>query len=210
MIRVKICGLRDLASARVAVEAGADLVGFVFAPTRRYVAPELVAAIRRALPRSVGAVGLFVNHDAPTIRSIVQQCRLDFAQLCGEETPAFCRELGVPVVKSLRIREPGDLAALDDYAAVTEWCVLDGFQPGHYGGTGTTFDWHLAAEAARHFRIMLAGGLTPENVATAVEIARPWGVDVSSGVETDGQKDPAKITAFVAAARQSPGAAKGG
>lgn len=201
MIRVKICGLRDLANARAAAEAGADFVGFVFAPTRRYVAPELVAGITRELPGTVQKVGLFVNEPAETIRAITRACQLDYAQLCGDETTEFCRTLGVPAIKALRVRGPDLAAEVERYADAVAWCNLDGFQPNSYGGSGTTFDWNLARPIAQSFQVMVAGGLTPENVAAAIEQANPWGVDVSSGVEVDGQKDPAKIAAFVEAAR---------
>ncbi|HLH74185.1 MAG TPA: phosphoribosylanthranilate isomerase [Chloroflexota bacterium] len=201
-MKVKICGLRDLAAARAAVEAGADYVGFVFAPTRRYVRPEVVSSIVHVLPGSVGKVGLFVNEHPETIRSIVSQCGLDYVQLCGKETPDYCRSLGVPVVKSLPVRGAAFANELDQYLDVAEWCVLDGFRPNAHGGTGQTFDWALAEAVVDRGRIMVAGGLTPENVGEAIRIARPWGVDVSSGVETDGQKDVTKIAAFVAAARR--------
>jgi phosphoribosylanthranilate isomerase len=202
-IAVKICGLREAAHARAAVEAGADLVGFAFAATRRYVAPSIVAEIARDLPSTVRKVGLFVNQPPDEIRSIVATCGLDYAQLCGDETPEFCRSLGVPVIKSLRVRGPEierDVEAFVDSAA---WCILDGFQPNAHGGTGTSFDWDLARDVAGRYRIVVAGGLNPTNVGDAIRIARPWGVDVSSGVETDGVKDVAKIAAFVAAARQA-------
>ena len=200
-VKVKICGLRDLANARAAVEAGVDFVGFVFAPTRRYVSPETVAAIVRAVPGSVQTVGLFVNESAATIRSIARDCGLDYVQLCGDETPAFCRSLGVPAVKSLRVRGPEVIDEVERYAEVVAWCVLDGFQPRSYGGSGTSFDWGVARPIAQRFQVMVAGGLTPGNVGTAIGLAQPWGVDVSSGVETDGQKDAAKIVEFVAAVR---------
>lgn len=200
--RVKICGLREAAHAIAAAEAGADYLGFVFAPTRRYITPEAVAEIRRSLPADVQAVGLFVNAEATAIRSIAQFCRLDFVQLCGDESPEFCRALGVPVIKSLRVRGPEIAHDVARYAEVAAWCVLDGYQPNAYGGTGTGFDWTLAAKLTDRYRIMLAGGLDPANVGIAVATARPWGVDVSSGVETDGRKDIAKISAFVWAARE--------
>ncbi|MGH2458756.1 MAG: phosphoribosylanthranilate isomerase [Chloroflexota bacterium] len=203
-LKVKICGLRDLANARAAVEAGADFVGFIFAPTRRYVAPDVVATICRELPSSVQKVGLFVNERAEVIRTIIQDCRLDYAQLCGDETPEFCRTLGVPAVKSLKVRGPEVLDEVARYAGVVAWCNLDGFQPDQHGGTGTRFDWELAGPVARRFTVMVAGGLTPENVTEAIAVARPWGVDVSSGVETGGQKDPEKIARFVKAAKSFP------
>jgi phosphoribosylanthranilate isomerase len=149
----------------------------------------------------VRKVGLFVNEEPATIREIIAGCALDYAQLCGDESPAFCRDLRVPAVKSLRVEGPEVVAEVERYAAHVAWCILDGYQPNSYGGTGTTFDWPLARELAERFPVMVAGGLTPDNVRIAIELAHPWGVDVSSGVETDGVKDPAKIAAFVQAAR---------
>jgi phosphoribosylanthranilate isomerase len=202
MTKVKICGLRDLANAQIAADAGADFVGFNFAPVRRYVSPDTAREIVRELPASVQKVGLFVNEDPATIRAIVRGCGLDYAQLCGDESPEFCRDLGVPAVKSLRVQGPEIAAEVARYADHVAWCILDGYRPNAYGGTGTTFDWSLARELAGQFPIMVAGGLTPENVAAAIELVAPWGVDVSSGVETDGVKDPVKIVAFLEAARR--------
>jgi phosphoribosylanthranilate isomerase len=198
---VKICGLREVEHAQAAVAAGADLVGFVFAATRRYVSPEIVAGITARLPPTVQKVGLFVNAPADEVRRVVRDCGLDYAQLCGEETPEYCRDLGVPVIRSLRVRGPEVADEVERFASVVAWCQLDGFQPNAYGGTGTRFDWRLATEIAARQTIVLAGGLTPENVAEAITVVRPRGVDVSSGVETDGRKDSAKITAFVRTAR---------
>jgi phosphoribosylanthranilate isomerase len=200
VVRVKICGLRDLEAARAAVEAGADYVGFVFAATRRYVPPETAREIAADLPRRVGRVGLFVNADAPTVREIAATCGLDYVQLCGDEPPEFIRELGIPAIKSLRVRGPEIVEEVGRYAGQVAWCILDTFQAGAYGGTGATFDWRLAQTLAHH-QIMLAGGLDSSNVARAIQTARPWGVDVSSGVETDGRKDPEKIYSFVRAAK---------
>src|SRR5262249_48921139 len=171
MTKVKICGLRDLASARVAIDAGADFVGFVFAPVRRYISPDTVAAIAGELPSSVRKVGLFVNEDPATIRAIVQSCGLDYAQLCGDESPEVCRDFGVRAVKSLRVQGPEIAAEVARYADHVAWCILDGYRPRAYGGTGTSFDWSVARELASEFKIMVAGGLTPENVAAAIELA---------------------------------------
>lgn len=202
-LKVKICGLRELEHARAAADAGADLVGFVFAPTRRYVAPEVVAAIVAALPRTIQTVGLFVNEPANSVRSIVRRCGLSFAQLCGDESIDYCQSLGVPAIKSFRVRGPEVADEISGLAGLVAWSVLDGFQANAYGGTGTSFDWQVARILADRFPIMLAGGLSPANVADAIRVARPMGVDVSSGVETDGSKDIAKIVAFVDAARRA-------
>ncbi|MBI2939541.1 MAG: phosphoribosylanthranilate isomerase [Chloroflexi bacterium] len=205
-IIVKICGIRTLEHALAAAEAGADLVGFVFAPSRRRISPEDALAICRELPRRVGRVGLFVvgeNESPSTVAEIVGRCALDFAQLCGDEPREVCSALPVPAFKSIRVVGLASLAVLPEYRSHVTGFVLDGFAPGHYGGSGQTFDWSLARAAAAVDRILIAGGLTPENVGEAIVQARPWGVDVSSGVETDGQKDAAKIAAFVAAARRT-------
>ena len=200
-MKVKICGIRDVASARGAADAGADLIGFVFAPTRRQVPPELAAAIIRELPSSVGTVGVFVDEEPSRIRAIADACRLDYIQLCGDEPPELCEQLGRPVIKSLKVRGPDIIEEVARYAGVVAWCILEGFQPGAHGGTGASFDWRLARAVTERYTVMLAGGLTPENVEQAIQIARPWGVDVSSGVETNGQKDIRKIAAFISAAK---------
>jgi phosphoribosylanthranilate isomerase len=200
---VKICGLREAEHARVAVDCGADLIGFVFAPTRRYVAPEIVAEIIRDLPRSVPTVGLFVDEQPAVVRSIAQTCGLAYVQLCGDESVDYCCQLGLRLIKSLRVRGPSIAKEVERFAAVAEWCVLDAFQPGAHGGTGTSFDWELARDVGRIYQVIVAGGLTPENVGQAIQTARPRGVDVSSGVESSGRKDPEKIEAFVRAARRA-------
>jgi phosphoribosylanthranilate isomerase len=202
-LTVKICGLRELEHARVAVDSGADLLGFNFASTRRYVAPDIVATITRDLPRSVPSIGLFLDEDPAIVRSIAEQCGLAFVQLCGDESLEYCRTLGIPVVKSLRVRGPEIVDDVERYARVAAWCLLDAYQPNARGGTGTSFDWNIARDLSSRYRIMVAGGLSSVNVAEAIRVARPFGVDVSSGVETDGRKDPAKIAEFIAAARHA-------
>jgi phosphoribosylanthranilate isomerase len=126
---------------------------------------------------------------------------LTYVQLCGDESVDYCRDLGVPFVKSLRVRGPEIAGDVERYASIAAWCQLDAYQPGAHGGTGTSFDWAIARELSRRYHIMVAGGLTPENVGKAIRVARPFGVDVSSGVESNGRKDSDKIAAFVLAAR---------
>jgi phosphoribosylanthranilate isomerase len=200
---VKICGLRELEHVVAAVESGADLVGFVFAPTRRYISPDKVAVIVRNLPRSVAAVGLFVDEDPEQVRSIAEHCGLSYVQLCGDESVEYGRTLGLPYVKSVRVRGPEVVDEVEQHAQFAAWCQLDSYQPNARGGTGTTFDWNFARDLTSRFRIMVAGGLTPTNVGEAIAVTLPYAVDVSSGVETEGRKDPAKIAAFVAAARRA-------
>ena len=200
---IKICGLRETEHAQAAAEAGADLLGFVFAPTRRYIAPGVVAAIAGKLPRAIPLVGLFVDERPDFVRSTVEACSLAYAQLCGSESIEYCRALGVPFVRSFRVRGRDVVDEVERYAAFSAWCHLDAYVPSAYGGTGTSFDWTVARLVTTRHRAMVAGGLTPGNVGDAIRIAQPWGVDVSSGVETGGRKDVDKIVAFVSAARRA-------
>ena len=207
MTIVKICGLRTVEHAHAAVEAGADLLGFIFAPTRRQVRPAEVAAISaavRAMPagRRVGLVGVFVNDPAELMAAIVRECGLDAIQLSGDESEQIVEALppGCMVIKAVRLAGAAEEQGWLRTNAPTR-LLVDAHVPGAYGGSGVVADWERAAELARQRPIILAGGLTPDNVAEAVRQVRPWGVDVSSGVETDGLKDIAKIQAFVTAVR---------
>jgi phosphoribosylanthranilate isomerase len=204
---VKICGLGTAEHARAAVEAGADLIGFIFAPARRQVSPELVAAIAReirAMPggRDVLLTGVFVNEAPARVLEIAERCGLDAIQLSGDEPLADLGPLsGRPLIKTVRLvgaSEQEWLAAAERGAVRLH---VDAHVQGSYGGTGVLSDWEGAAELAGRFPIVLAGGLTPDNVAAAVRQVRPYGVDVSSGVETGGIKDAEKIYAFVSAVR---------
>ena len=202
MLRVKICGITRPEDAVAAAEVGADAIGLVFYPkSRRGVSPEQAEAILAALPPFVTPVALFVNEEVERIRAICQGLGVRTVQLHGDEPPDVARELApLAVIKAFRVGSPDDLKALEGYPASAY--LLDACVEGKYGGTGRSFDWRLAAAARRHGRIIVAGGLTPENVAEAVRVARPYGVDASSGVESaPGVKDRAKMAAFVAAAR---------
>ena len=196
-VRVKICGVRRLEDALAAVEAGADAIGLNFwRPGRRYVAPETARVIARALPPFVARVGVFADEDAETIRRIADLCALDALQLHGEESPEFCLLFDRPVIKSIKIRGSESLKGLARFHVSA--FLLDTHVPGEMGGTGRVFDWALAARASTAGPVILSGGLTPDNVAEAIRAAAPYAVDVASGVETAGQKDPAKIRAFIA------------
>lgn len=205
MIKVKICGVTNAEDARGAVEAGADALGFVFyRKSARCVRPDVVKGIVAALPPFVLPVGVFVNEEAATVREVMDQCGLALAQLHGEETASYCEALGRPILRAIRLRGPGDLLALAEYKgrARVRGFLVDAFSEKEYGGTGQVADWGLAAEAAQSADILLAGGLTPENVQEAVRQVRPYGVDVSSGVESSpGKKDRGKVRAFIASAR---------
>jgi phosphoribosylanthranilate isomerase len=201
MVRVKICGIKRLEDALAAVDAGADAIGLNFwRPGRRYVAPETARVIARALPPFVARVGVFVDEDPETIRKIATLCGLDALQLHGSETPEFCRQFDRPVIKGVKVHGPESVDGLARYQVAA--FLLDAHVPGEMGGTGRRFDWILAVRAKEAGPVILSGGLTPENVADAIRTATPYAVDVASGVETDGQKDPAKIGAFVAQVQQ--------
>lgn len=200
--RVKICGVRGVDEALAAAEAGADAIGLVFyARSPRAVDAATAAAICRALPPFVTAVGLFVDAPAATVEAVLATAPLGLLQFHGDETPDYCAGFGRPWLKAVRMRDDVDIAAeLDRYAGAAA-LLLDTYRPGVPGGTGERFDWDRVP-AALASRIVLAGGLTPDNVGAAIAVARPWAVDVSGGVESSpGVKDPALIRAFLAAAR---------
>lgn len=199
MVRIKICGITTPEAARAAADAGADAVGLVFAPSRRRVSVEQAKAIVAVLPPFVSRVGVFVDEAPERIAAIAETCGLDVLQLHGDEPPEACQWFPRKVIKAIRIRGPESLEDLERYQV--DAFLLDTFVPGEPGGTGRTFDWGIARAAASRFRVILSGGLTPENVTQALEVVRPYGVDVSSGVETGGAKDPEKIRAFIAAVR---------
>jgi phosphoribosylanthranilate isomerase len=208
MTLVKICGLRTIEHALAAADAGADMLGLVFAASRRQISPEQAAMIAEAVrstprPQSVSIIGLFVNEAPERMLAIVHQCGLDAIQLSGDEASEVAGQLpGIALFKTIRLDgAPSEAGWLDANQAPDVRLLIDAHVPGSYGGAGVLADWGRAAELARRRPIALAGGLTPENVAAAIWQVRPWGVDVSSGVETNGTKDAAKIRAFVAAAR---------
>jgi phosphoribosylanthranilate isomerase len=203
-VRVKICGITNLHDAMAAVEAGADALGFVFCEeSPRRVDVKTAAEIIGQLPPFVARVGLFVNAPEDSIRQTAERCRLDTLQLHGDEAPEFCQRFRLSVIKAFRVRDESSLAALKSYAV--SGFLLDAFVAGKLGGTGERFDWALARQAAETCpRVILAGGLTPENVALAVRQVRPYAVDVSSGVESKpGQKDHSKLVAFIQAAKSA-------
>jgi phosphoribosylanthranilate isomerase len=210
-MKIKICGITNLDDARLAIHAGADLLGFNFyRKSPRYITPESCAEIRSSIinhQSSIRTVGVFVNMSANEIRSILNLCGLDLAQLSGDETPQTLAALGKRAFKAVRLGDPQIAAAT--LASIVEHdsapaCLVDAYHPGQYGGTGQTADWGLASDLARQVPILLAGGLTPENVATAVQQVHPWGVDVASGVESaPGQKDEKKVRLFIQNARRA-------
>lgn len=187
----------------MAVEAGADALGFVFFQgSPRYISPEKAAEVIRLLPPFVQTVGLFVNEELATVNLLSDQCGLDIVQLHGEEPPEYCAAVKRRVVKAFRVKDVSSLDEMADYRVAA--CLLDAWSPAAHGGIGTTFNWDLAAMASAAHPIILAGGLTPENVALAVVTVKPYAVDVSSGVESrPGIKDPGLVSCFIRAAKES-------
>jgi phosphoribosylanthranilate isomerase len=200
--KVKICGITRLDDALAAVRLGADALGFNFWPrSKRHVSPAEVRAIVRRLPPLVTAVGVFVDPTRDEVLRAVDASGVGVVQLHGDEPPELCLSLPLPVVKAIRVADAHSLAALASYEV--QGFLLDAPSPG-YGGSGATFDWSLAAEVARELPIVLAGGLTPENVAEAVTTVRPFAVDVASGVESaPGVKDAERMRRFVERAKEA-------
>jgi len=204
MTRIKICGITNPEDALAAVEAGADALGFVFfKESPRHIFPEEAAGIISLLPPFVQTVGLFVNEEPETVNQISRLCRLGLVQLHGDETPGYCSRIEARIMKAFRVRSLTCLDPISDYRL--PGCLLDTYSPSFYGGTGTSFNWEIAREAVqRGHRVVLAGGLTPDNVADAIQQVHPWGVDVSSGVEsTPGRKDPHKVREFIRNAKDA-------
>jgi phosphoribosylanthranilate isomerase len=201
-VKVKICGITNAHDALAAVEAGADLLGLNFCEASpRNISLRMAAEIARSLPPFVVKVGVFVDADEGLVTRAIGDCGLNLLQFHGDETPEYCAQFGLMSMKAFRIRDVESLTALPAYP--TEAWLLDAFVKGKPGGTGEKFNWDLALEAKKFGKpIFLAGGLTPANVAAAIEKVQPYGVDVSSGVEASpGKKDPAKVKAFIQAAK---------
>jgi len=203
--KIKICGITNQIDALQAIDSGADALGFVFyKKSPRHVSPKVVKSIVANLPPFVLPIGVFVNEEAQVVRDIMDACGLALAQIHGDETADYCESLGRPVIRGIRLRNRNTFMAMAEYKgrARVRGFVLDAYSETAYGGTGTIANWSLAKEAAQSFSFLLAGGLTPDNVQEAIQKVQPYGVDVSSGVEArPGKKDPAKIQAFIQAAK---------
>lgn len=214
MTRVKICGISDITSAIAASQAGADYLGMVFATSKRQISPEnalkIVEAVRQ-LDSHPQIVGVFVNRPAGEVNQIADFCRLDWVQLSGDENWPYCQEIKTPLIKVFHIDSDARHAEISTnvwkvYRSITPprqlICLLDSAVNGAYGGTGVAFNWQAAKAVSDKFSVMIAGGLNPDNVGELIELTRPWGVDVSSGVETNGKKDITKIKAFIETVRR--------
>jgi len=213
MTRVKICGIREKTHALAVAKAGGDFIGLVFAPSRRQLEPdqarEIVSTVRKH-SETTEVVGVFVNMPAHEVNRIANICKLDWVQLSGDESWEYCRQITRPIIKAVRVRQgqsPQELCvnmATGTKILSNQRCIylLDSQVEGMYGGTGIAFNWNLARQVAEKFPLIIAGGLTPENVGQAIRTVAPWGVDVSSGVEVDGVKDTVKIRAFIKAVRR--------
>lgn len=212
-MQVKICGLTKVEDALAAIEAGADFLGFNFYPkSPRYLTPEKCADLQSAIKNrqsKIKTVGIFVNESVETVARILEQCGLDLAQLHGEETPEMVAALRGRAFKAFRGtgQRHAEYAVARNPSSLTPKApafLVDAYSATLYGGTGHTADWRAAQPLAAQYSLFLAGGLTPENVADAIQQVQPWGVDVASGVESaPGVKDKAKVKLFVEKAKEA-------
>ena len=216
MIKVKICGLRNPGTALRASEDGADFIGMVFVPKRRRTVSiseaRAIVQVLNEMPKKLSqTVGLFANQPLYEVIEICELVGLDMAQLCGNESIKYCKQVPIPLIKSVHIpRHPVPPAfvkelflKLDKNSINGHIVALDSLVPGLEGGTGKAFNWNIGRELSKNgYDFILSGGLNPDNLLTAIRQVRPWGVDVSSGVETNGEKDVRKISEFISISRQ--------
>jgi phosphoribosylanthranilate isomerase len=204
MVKAKVCGITTPEDALAAASSGADAIGLVFAESPRKVSVEEAREIAAALPEGVLKVGVFVNEEPEEVLRIAREVGLDYAQLHGDETPetvTFLREGGVKVMKALRVRDEGSLAAMEGYGA--DLVMLDAWSEKARGGTGERFDWALAKSLRGRGNIVVSGGLNPENVREAISFFEPYGVDASSSLEeAPGKKNEERVRRFVSAAKE--------
>lgn len=217
MTKVKICGLSEVQHAVAAAEAGADFLGLVFAPSSRQVSAEkalqVVEAVHALRAHRAIIVGVFVNAAVDEVNRIADYCHLNRVQLSGDETWHYCQQIKRPIIKAIHVsniktpeRIVSEIARGHQLLSRQDLIfLLDSRIGDAYGGTGQTFDWQLAKEASTNFPVLIAGGLTPTNVGQMVKEIQPWGVDVSSGVESNGRKDTAKIREFIQVVRAASG-----
>lgn len=203
MVRVKICGITSIEDARLSVEAGADALGFIFVEgTPRFVTPEAAARIIAGLPPFVTPVGVFWDHAPGHVKAVAEQCGLGALQFHGDEPPEVVAGSDLPSIKTIKVSGPESLAAMDRYSVSA--FLLDSAARWSEGEARPPIPWELVRRAAARRPIILSAGLTPDNVIAAIRLARPFAVDVNSGVEArPGQKDPEKVRRFIAAAKSA-------
>ncbi|WP_044336634.1 phosphoribosylanthranilate isomerase [Rossellomorea aquimaris] len=199
MTKVKVCGIRRQEEALWALEAGVDAIGFVFAESKRKIDVESAALISASLPSHVLKIGVFVNESKKNMEEISRIVNLDYVQLHGDESVQFCNNLDLPFIKAVSIKEKEDLDGIEHFGG--EMILVDSGKGPHRGGNGTTFNWDYVHALNTPQRLILAGGLNRDNIREAITKVRPYMVDVSSGVETDGKKDRRKIEAFIREAK---------
>ena len=203
MVKIKICGITNIEDALTAVDLGADALGFNFyKKSPRYIEPQKAAEIIAQLPPFVVPVAIFVNEREERIRETLTAACINGVQFHGDETPEFCQRFDNHVIKAYQVKDKQSLKLMSHFRVSAY--LLDSYKEGLRGGTGETFDWHLAVVAKTFGRIILAGGLNPDNVAEAVKLVQPYGVDVAGGVEREkGVKDHAKLRKFITEARRA-------
>ncbi len=201
MVRIKICGITNIEDALLSVDLGANALGFVFYKgSKRYIKPDNAQSIISKLPPFITTVGVFVNQELDEINKFKEKSGFDIAQLHGDESQDFCKKLGKDVIKAIRIRENLNPEEIESYPARA--ILFDTYSTTDYGGTGETLEWEILKDLDISKKIILSGGLTPENVTKAIQIVNPYAVDVSSGVEKyPGKKSPEKLKRFIIAAR---------
>ncbi len=201
MVKIKICGITNTEDALLAADLGADAIGFIFyRKSKRYIEPQRAHEIISKLPPFITTVGVFVNQGLDEIRSIKDEAEFDLLQLHGDESPDFCKRFGRGVIKTIRVREDINPEEIESYPVRT--VLFDTYSTKGYGGTGKSFSWEILRGLNSSKRIILSGGLSPENVSRAIRIVNPYGVDVSSGVEDyPGKKNPERLKKFIEAVR---------
>jgi phosphoribosylanthranilate isomerase len=201
---VKICGITNLEDAKFAVQCGADAIGFVFhEDSPRFISHYRAAEIVKSLPEHISKIGVFVNAEKKFVQEIIKHVNLSAVQLLGDAGADDLLGYDTSVIKVFRVYKDFDVATMKNY--LVDAFLLDTYKEGSYGGTGKAFDWNIAVRAKEYGRIILSGGLSPENVEDAVRFVRPYGVDVSSGVEgSPGKKDPKKVREFIMRAKSIP------
>ncbi len=206
MIYIKVCGITSLQGAVNVCNAGVNAIGFIFAKSPRRITPDCAREIIARIPPYIQTVGVFVNEQPEAISEIIRYCGIDIAQLHGEEPVSVCNALSPRVMKAARVKSSEDLKQLHIFDGNVRGILLDSFSEKGYGGTGKIFDWAIAVEAVRQFQspVVLAGGLSPDNIVDAILQVKPYGVDVSSGVELEpGKKDIEKVKLFVSRVRET-------